>query len=133
MSYKIDNGGERRREPVFHCKHTRRQKRFSIRRFFAHIDAAPARHSSVIWTALCDFTGFKLGFEELEDADRTLVAETAFRVVELGKGRGGIQLDKGTAYVPAVLCHQHPSHFCDKALYLKPYILCHSSVCFKTC
>ncbi len=61
--------------------------------FFAHIDAAPARHSSVIWTALCDFAGFKLGFEELEDAARILVAETAFRVVELGKGREGIQLD----------------------------------------
>ena len=37
---------------------------------------------------LCYFTGFNFGFEELEDIDCSLIIESAFGVVELGKGGG---------------------------------------------
>ena len=41
-----------------------------------------------IEVCLCYFTGFNFGFEELEDIDCSLIVETTFGVVELGKGGG---------------------------------------------
>ena len=37
---------------------------------------------------LCDFAGFDLVFEELEDIDFALIVEATFGVVELGEGGG---------------------------------------------